>query len=501
MKLVAVTSCPTGIAHSEMAAEALEVAAKAKGHEIEVEVQGAAGGPPIGAATIAAAEAVIFAVDATVRDRDRFAHLPAVEVRTREAIDRASAIVDQAVAAAERAPARATAAAGAGAAGASRTDDGERDVLASVTGKSTSKGEEVRRWLMTGVSYMIPFVVGGGILIALSFAIADAVEVTQHAIFVPGEGVQSAAALGIDLRTWFGVLLLAIGGTAFSMLVPVLAGFIAFAMADRPGITPGFVGGLIAVQVEAGFLGGLVAGLLAGGIVMGLKRIPVTGTIKRMMPILIYPIIGTLAVGALMYLVVGEPVAALNAALSGWLGGLSGANQILLGLLLGMMMAFDMGGPVNKVAYAFGIAALDAGNFQVMAAIMAAGMTPPLGLALATVVRKRLFSQEEREAGEAAWIMGASFITEGAIPFAAADPLRVIPSLMVGSAVTGALSFWFNATLQAPHGGIWVIGVIGNWPLYLVAIAIGTVVTAGMVILLKSVGREAPAAPAAPAAA
>ena len=498
MKLVAVTSCPTGIAHSEMAAEALEVAAKSKGHEIEVEVQGAAGGPPLGAATIQAADAVIFAVDATVRDRERFAHLPAVEVRTREAIDRAGAIVDRAVEAAERAPARTTAgAAAAGASGATGTDAGERDVFASVTGKSTSKGEEVRRWLLTGVSYMLPFVVGGGILIALSFAIADAVEVTQHQLFVPGEGVQTAAALGIDLRTWLGVLLLAIGGTAFSMLVPVLAGFIAFAMADRPGITPGFVGGLIAVQVEAGFLGGLIAGLLAGGIVMALKRIPVKGTIKRMMPILVYPIIGTLAVGALMYLVVGEPVAAVNAALSDWLSGLSGANQIVLGLLLGLMMAFDMGGPVNKVAYAFGIAALDAGNFQVMAAIMAAGMTPPLGLALATVVRKRLFSEEEREAGEAAWIMGASFITEGAIPFAAADPLRVIPSLMVGSAVTGALSFWFNATLQAPHGGIWVIGVIGNWPLYLLAIAIGTVVTAGMVILLKSLGREAPVAPAA----
>jgi fructose PTS system EIIBC or EIIC component len=500
VKLVAVTSCPTGIAHSEMAAEALEVAAKAKGHEIEVEVQGAAGGPPIGAATIAAADAVIFAVDATVRDRDRFAHLPAVEVRTREAIDRAPAIVDQAVAAAERAPARATA--GAGAAPAA---DGEKDVFASVTGKGTSKGEEVRRWLMTGVSYMIPFVVGGGILIALSFAIADAVAVTEYTLFVPGEGVQTAEALGIDFRTWLGVLLLAIGGTAFSMLVPVLAGFIAFAMADRPGITPGFVGGLIAVQVEAGFLGGLIAGLLAGGIVMALKRIPVKGTIKRMMPILVYPILGTLAVGALMYLVVGEPVAALNAALSDWLNGLSGTNQILLGLLLGLMMAFDMGGPVNKVAYAFGIAALDAGNFQVMAAVMAAGMTPPLGLALATVVRKKLFTEEEREAGEAAWIMGASFITEGAIPFAAADPVRVIPSLMVGSAVTGALSFAFNATLQAPHGGIWVIGVIGNWPLYLLAIAIGTVVTAAMIVLLKSLGREtsepAASAPVTPAAA
>jgi fructose PTS system EIIBC or EIIC component len=492
MKLVAVTSCPTGIAHSEMAAEALEVAARSKGHEIQVEVQGAAGGPPIDDATIAAADAVIFAVDATVRDRQRFAGLPTVEVRTREAIDKAGAIVDRAVEAAERAPRRAAVAA----APTGRGDD--HDAFASVTGKGTSRAEEVRRWLMTGVSYMIPFVVGGGILIALSFAIADAVEVTQHDIFVAGEGVQTAGALGIDTITWLGVLLLAIGGTAFSMLVPILAGFIAFAMADRPGIAPGVVGGLIAVQVEAGFLGGLVAGLVAGGIVMLLKRIPAKGTIKRMMPILVYPIIGTLAVGTLMYLVIGEPVAAVNAALSDWLTGLSGANQIVLGLLLGLMMAFDMGGPVNKVAYAFGIAALDAGNFQVMAAVMAAGMTPPLGLALATVVRRRLFTEEEREAGEAAWVMGASFITEGAIPFAAADPLRVIPSLMVGSAVTGALSFAFNATLQAPHGGIWVIGVIGNWPLYLLAVAIGTVVTAAMVLFLKSLGRrEVPAEPVA----
>lgn len=497
MKLVAVTSCPTGIAHSEMAAEALEVAAREKGHELRVEVQGAAGGPPIDAATISAAQAVIFAVDATVRDKERFDHLPKVQVRTREAIDRAGSIIDQAVAAAERAPAAVPAPAAAGAA-APAARGGDHDVFAGVTAQGTSKAEEVRRWLMTGVSYMIPFVVGGGILIALSFAIADAVAVTEYAIFVPGEGVQSAEALGIDFITWLGVLLLAIGGTAFSMLVPVLAGFIAFAMADRPGIAPGLVGGLIAVQIDAGFLGGLAAGLLAGGLVMLLKRIPAKGTIKRMMPILIYPIVGTFLVGALMYLVIGEPVAAVNAALSDWLSGLSGTNQIILGLILGLMMAFDMGGPVNKVAYAFGIAALASGNYEVMAAVMAAGMTPPLGLALATVVRRRLFTQEEREAGEAAWVMGASFITEGAIPFAAADPLRVIPSLMVGSAVTGALSFAFNASLQAPHGGIWVIGVIGNWPLYLLAIAIGTVVTAVMVVLLKSLGRtETPVEPAA----
>jgi fructose PTS system EIIBC or EIIC component len=490
VKLVAVTSCPTGIAHSEMAAEALEVAAREKGHEISVEVQGAAGGPPIAPAVIAAADAVIFAVDANVKDRDRFAHLPTVEVRTRAAIDKAGAIVDQAVAAAERAPARVAS----GATGGASEPEGDHDVFASVTGTSTSRAEEVRRWLMTGVSYMIPFVVGGGILIALSFALANALEVTEHAIFVAGEGVQMPADLGVDTRTWIGVLVLAIGSTAFSMLVPILAGFIAYAMADRPGITPGIVAGLIAVQVEAGFLGGLLGGLLAGGIVMGLKALPVKGIVRRMMPILVYPIVGTLAVGVLMFLVVGEPVAAINAGLTDWLNGLSGANQIVLGLILGSMMAFDMGGPVNKVAYAFGIAGLAAGNFEVMAAVMAAGMTPPLGLALATVVRKRLFTQEEREAGEAAWFMGASFITEGAIPFAAADPLRVIPGLVVGSAVTASLSLGFNATLRAPHGGIWVVGLIGNWGMYLVAIVVGTVVTAAAVIALKSLGDRRDAA-------
>jgi fructose PTS system EIIBC or EIIC component len=492
VKLVAVTSCPTGIAHSEMAAEALEVAARGKGHEIEVEVQGASGAPPIDPATIAGADAVIFAVDANVKDRARFAHLPTVEVRTREAIDRAGSIVDQAVAAAERAPARVGAAGSDATVGSS--SDGEHDVFASVTGRSTSKAEEVRRWLMTGVSYMIPFVVGGGILIALSFAIADAVAVTENPIFIAGEGVQMPGDLGIDTVTWVGTLLLAIGGTAFSMLVPILAGFIAYAMADRPGLAPGIVGGLIAVQVEAGFLGGLIAGLLAGGIVLALRALPVKGIVKRMMPILVYPIVGTLIVGVLMYLVVGEPVAAINAGLSSWLNGLSGTNQIVLGLLLGSMMAFDMGGPVNKVAYAFGIAALDAGNFQIMAAIMAAGMTPPLGLALATVVRRKLFTEEEREAGEAAWVMGASFITEGAIPFAAADPLRVIPALVAGSAVTASLSLAFGATLRAPHGGIWVIGVIGNWAMYLVAIAIGTAITAAAVVALKSLGDRRDAA-------
>jgi PTS system fructose-specific IIC component len=484
MKLVAVTSCPTGIAHSEMAAEALEVAAREKGHEIHIEVQGAAGSPPVDAQTIATADAAIFAVDAMVRDRDRFAHLPFVEVHTREAIDRAGEIVDRAVAAAEQAPSRTPAAA------AAVTPAGE--VVAVPEGEAVGRGEQVRRWLMTGVSYMIPFVVGGGILIALAFAIGGAVEVTEVSVIDEGK-ILFWNDVDASFLTWLGAVLLTIGGAAFGMLVPILAGFIAYAMADRPGIAPGIVGGLLANQIGAGFLGGLIAGLLAGVIVNALKKTPVRGTLQRMLPILVYPVVGTLLVGVIMVLIVGEPVASVNRALTDWLDGLSGSNQIVLGIILGLMMAFDMGGPVNKVAYTFGIAALAAGNFETMAAVMAAGMSPPLGMALATVIRPKLYNESEKRAGEAAWVMGASFITEGAIPFAAADPIRVIPSLMLGSAVTGALSFAFDATLRAPHGGVFVVGLVGNWFLYLLAIVIGAVVTAVAVNVLKSLRTTEPA--------
>jgi PTS system fructose-specific IIC component len=360
------------------------------------------------------------------------------------------------------------------------------DVFASVTGRGVSRGEEVRRWLMTGVSYMIPFVVAGGILIAIAFVVGGAVEVTEVDVIGDGGVVFGPGDAGVPFATWLGAVLLTIGGTAFSMLVPILAGFIAYAMADRPGIAPGLVGGLLANTIEAGFLGGIVAGLLAGAIVVALKRIPAKGTLKRMMPILVYPIVGVVAVGLLMLLVIGEPVAAINQGMGNWLQGLSGANAIVLGALLGAMMAFDMGGPVNKVAYTFGIAGLSEGNLTVMAAVMAAGMTPPLGLAIATVVRRHLFTDAEREAGQANWVMGASFITEGAIPFAAADPLRVIPSLIAGSALAGALSMAFGATLNAPHGGLWVIGVVGNALPYLVAVVLGSLLTAGLVIVLKS---------------
>jgi fructose PTS system EIIBC or EIIC component len=495
MRFVAVTSCPTGIAHSEMAAEAIEVAAKERGHDIDVEVQGAAGDPPLSAATIAAAEAVIFAVDATVRDEDRFASLPRVQVRTREAIDRAGEIVDRAVAAAEqRVPVAAGAVTTDGATPAA-ADDGGDDLMASVTSSGGGKGEEVRRWLMTGVSYMIPFVVAGGILIAVAFAIGGAVEVTEVEVVTDTGAIQLWTDADVPFLTWFGAVLNTIGGAAFGMLVPILAGFIAFAMADRPGIAPGLVAGLLANTIEAGFLGGIVGGLLAGALVLAMKRIPAKGTLKRMMPVLVYPLVGTVVVGLLMLLVVGEPVAALNRAMTSWLDGLTGANAIVLGLVVGGMMAVDLGGPVNKVAYAFGIAGLEAGNLGVMAAVMAAGMTPPLALALASAVRPKLFTEGERKAGSAGWVMGASFITEGAIPFAAADPLRVLPSLIAGSALAGALSLGFGATLNAPHGGIWVIGVIGNAGLYLVAIALGTLLSAALVIILKSLRDRAAVSP------
>ena len=480
MKFVGVTACPTGIAHSAMAAEALEQAAIEKGHDIEIEIHGASGAEFVDPQVIKDADAIIFALDASVAERQRFAGRPSVEVRLREAIDKPGEVVERAEAAARSG---ATAAAPASGEGASEEDDESAVPVGSSGG---GRGAEVRRWLMTGVSYMIPFVVAGGILIALSFAIGGAVAVTETDVY---ENFSIAA------------MLFKIGGLAFSMLVPILAGFIAYAMADRPGIAPGIVGGLIANEIGAGFLGGIAAGLLAGGTVMLLKRIKLPGGFSRLMPILVYPILGSLIVGALMIVVIGEPIAGLTEGLQNWLKSLQGANAAFLGIILGAMMAFDMGGPINKTAYAFAIAGLEGGAFGPMAAVMAAGMTPPLALALASSVRPGLFTPAERRNGQANWVLGASFITEGAIPFAAADPLRVIPACMVGSAITGALSLLFGATLQAPHGGIFVIGLIGNWPMYLVAIAIGTVVSAALVVGIKQFTGGSDAEKAAGAAA
>jgi len=488
MRFVAVTSCPTGIAHTYMAAEALEQAARAAGHEIEVETQGAAGSDPIDSSVIAAADAVIFAADVEVRDRERFAGKPLVSASVKRAVNDAPGMIVDAERAALSQPAHAAVLAEAA------SVVNPPSVSRSTSGSAVAgAGGKLRQWLMTGVSYMIPFVAAGGILIALAFMIGGAVVATKvnggtfHGHTYPG--VTDVSKL-LEQSGYAGVLF-KIGATAFSMLVPILAGYIAFAIADRPGLVPGVVGGLLASAVGAGFLGGLVAGLLAGGVVSVIKRQNVPKAFRGVMPVVIIPLVSTLIVGVIMLVVVGKPVASAQTHLTSWLSSLSGTSAVLLGLLLGAMMAFDMGGPVNKVAYTFAVGTLASGQpSSAMAAVMAAGMVPPLGLALATVLRPKLWTHAEREAGEAAWLLGASFITEGAIPFAAADPLRVIPSIMAGSAATGALSMAFDATSRAPHGGIWVVGLIGKPVLYLLAIAIGVGISACCLLVAKSLGRS-----------
>ena len=489
MKIVAVTSCPTGIAHTYMAAESLEEAAKEAGHSIAVETQGAAGANPLTDAQIASADVVIMAADVEVRNRERFAGKPTVTVPIKRAINDPNAVLGQAAALLAAEPAAAAPAAG--------SPSPPARVAAIPADRGPSGATRLRQWLMTGVSYMIPFVAAGGILIALSFVIGGA----QIATKVNGgtfHGVTYAGVTDISkllAQTGVAGVMFKIGAVSFSMLVPILAGFIAYAMADRPGLVPGIVAGLLANAIGAGFLGGLVGGLLAGGVALAILRIKVPKAVAGIMPVVVIPLVSTLIVGFLMIAAVGQPIAAATRGLTDWLNGLNGSNAIALGALLGLMMAFDMGGPVNKVAYTFGLASLAAGNQQVMAAVMAAGMTPPLALALATAVRPGLFTKPEREAGNAAWLLGASFITEGAIPFAAADPLRIIPSLMVGSAVTGAVVMALHAASPAPHGGIWVIGLIGKPLAWLVAIVAGTAVSAACVVVAKGLGRRSLATP------
>jgi PTS system fructose-specific IIC component len=481
-RIVAVTSCPTGIAHTYMAAEALEQAGNGDGVRLTVEPQGSSGFTRLDPAVIASADAVIFAHDVPVRDRERFDGKPTVDVGVKAGINRPHELIAEAR---EKAARGDLSTAPAAAKGSPVEETGERE---------ESYGAKLRTWLMSGVSYMVPFVAAGGLLIALGFALGGyeinkAPSVIEH--FAWGDHTSWAA------------LMFQIGGLAFGFLVPVLAGYIAYGMADRPGLVPGFVGGSIAVAINAGFLGGLVAGLLAGAVVMAIQRVRIPAALRGIMPVVVIPLLSSIAVGFLMFLVIGEPIAKLQTALTDWLSSLSGANAIILGVILGLMMCFDLGGPLNKVAYAFAVGGLanpNDGSLKVMAAVMAAGMVPPLAMALATTVRGRLFTRTERENGKAAWVLGASFITEGAIPFAAADPLRVIPASMAGGAVTGALSMAFENTLRAPHGGIFVVPLIGNPLLYLVAIAAGVGVTTGLVVLLKGM-RKQPVAPAGPEAA
>ncbi|QDQ12073.1 fructose-specific PTS transporter subunit EIIC [Streptomyces spectabilis] len=477
-RIVAVTSCPTGIAHTYMAAEALESAAREAGVELTVETQGSAGFTRLDAETVERADAVIFAHDVPVRDKPRFAGKPTVDVGVKAGINRPAELIAEVREKAARgdltAPAGPTPVDNAG-------DSGD------------SYATKLRVWLMSGVSYMVPFVAAGGLLIALGFAIGGwridkAPSVAEHFVWT-------------DHTSW-AALLFQTGGLAFAFLVPVLAGYIAYGMADRPGLVPGFVGGSVAVTIEAGFLGGLAAGLLAGAVVMGIQRLHVPAVLRGIMPVVVIPLVSAAVVGFLMFLVVGKPIASLQGALTDWLEGLSGANAVILGVILGLMMCFDLGGPLNKVAYAFAVGGLTHptdGSLKVMAAVMAAGMVPPLAMALATTVRGRLFTRTERENGKAAWFLGASFITEGAIPFAAADPLRVIPASMAGGAVTGALSMAFDCTLRAPHGGAFVVPLIGRPLLYLLAIAVGVCVSTAVVVLLKS-ARRTPVAPGRDAA-
>ena len=356
---------------------------------------------------------------------------------------------------------------------------------------NASIGTRIRQWLMTGVSYMIPFVAAGGILIALSFAIGGYDIVYQDQAEFLAKGFNPLAA-----HDWAYVMF-AVGAATFGFLVPVLSGFIAYAIADRPGLAPGFVGGAIAGTVGAGFLGGLITGFLGGFVALWLSRIKLPNWLRPLMPVVVIPLIATFITAGLMLVILGGPLKALMTALNDWLTGLSGGSLIGLGIILGLMMAFDMGGPVNKVAYTFAVtglatagAATSATEFQIMAIVMAAGMTPPLGLALATNLRKKAFSEAEQENGKAAWLLGASFISEGAIPFAAADPARVIPSIMIGSGITGALVALFGNELRAPHGGIFVFPLVSDWLTYVLAIAIGTVVTALLVLVAKGIGSK-----------
>ncbi|MYR46507.1 fructose-specific PTS transporter subunit EIIC [Streptomyces sp. SID5910] len=476
--IVAVTSCPTGIAHTYMAAESLENAGREAGVEITVETQGSAGFTRLDPAVIAAADGVIFAHDVPVRDKDRFAGKATVDTGVKAAINRPGELITEVRGKAARGE---TTSASPGATPVERGGE-----------PGEGYGTKLRTWLMSGVSYMVPFVAAGGLLIALGFAIGGyeinkAPSVMDHFVWTQAD-------------SW-AALLFQIGGVAFGFLVPVLAGYIAYGMADRPGLVPGFVGGSIALTIDAGFLGGLAAGLISGAVVMAIQRVRIPAALRGIMPMVVIPLISSAVVGFLMFVVIGKPIASAQKAMTDWLSGLSGANAVLLGALLGLMMCADLGGPVNKVAYAFataGIAVSDPSDsaMKIMAAVMAAGMVPPLAMALATTVRGRLFNAAERENGKAAWVLGASFISEGAIPFAAADPLRVIPASMAGGALTGALSMAFGATLRAPHGGVFVVPLIGNPLLYLVAVAAGVCVTTALVIVLKGLRKPAPGAAA-----
>ena len=484
-KIVAVTACPTGIAHTYMAADALKYAAEELGYDLKVETQGSSGNEKLTQADIDAADAVIFAVSVNVRERNRFAGKPFVESPVKRGIDEPKEMIAEALAEAEN-------------------PNGARVAAAASSGEDSAGategawGSRIYKAVMTGISYMIPFVAAGGILVALGFVF--------EAITVPNLGdVNTKAILGsatlfnlgdVHWTLYLGAVLQTIGGFGLSLMVPALAAYIAYGLAQRPGIAPGFIAGSVALAVNAGFLGGIVGGILAGLIAYALGTLKLPRWLGSMMPVVITPLVTSLVAGLAMYLLLGAPLAWVMTTLQDWLTSMSGGSALVLGLILGAMMASDLGGPINKAAYLFATAGLSSGatvNQEIIAAVIISGMVPPLAMALATTLRPKLFNENERENGKAAWLLGASFISEGAIPFASADPARVIPSTIVGGAIAGAISMGAHVASPAPHGGIWIIGLAQNPLMFLVAVVAGTVVSALLYVVLKSLGARSKA--------
>lgn len=484
-KIVAVTACPTGIAHTYMAADALKYAAEELGYDLKVETQGSSGNEKLTQADIDAADAVIFAVSVNVRERNRFAGKPFIESPVKRGIDEPKEMIAEALAEAEN-------------------PNGARVAAAASSGEDSAGategawGSRIYKAVMTGISYMIPFVAAGGILVALGFVF--------EAITVPNLGdvntkviLDSATLFNLGDVHWtlyLGAVLQTIGGFGLSLMVPALAAYIAYGLAQRPGIAPGFIAGSVALAVNAGFLGGIVGGILAGLIAYALGTLKLPRWLGSMMPVVITPLVTSLVAGLAMYLLLGAPLAWVMTTLQDWLTSMSGGSALLLGLILGAMMASDLGGPINKAAYLFATAGLSSGatvNQEIMAAVIISGMVPPLAMALATTLRPKLFNENERENGKAAWLLGASFISEGAIPFASADPARVIPSTIVGGAIAGAISMGAHVASPAPHGGIWIIGLAQNPLMFLAAVVAGTVVSALLYVVLKSLGARSKA--------
>ena len=484
-KIVAVTACPTGIAHTYMAADALKYAAEELGYDLKVETQGSSGNEKLTQADIDAADAVIFAVSVNVRERNRFAGKPFVESPVKRGIDEPKEMIAEALAEAEN-------------------PNGARVAAAASSGEDSTGategawGSRIYKAVMTGISYMIPFVAAGGILVALGFVF--------EAITMPNLGDVNTKAI-LDSATLFnlgdvhwtlylGAVLQTIGSFGLGLMVPALAAYIAYGLAQRPGIAPGFIAGSVALAVNAGFLGGIVGGILAGLIAYALGTLKLPRWLGSMMPVVITPLVTSLVAGLAMYLLLGAPLAWVMTTLQDWLTSMSGGSALLLGLILGAMMASDLGGPINKAAYLFATAGLSSGatvNQEIMAAVIISGMVPPLAMALATTLRPKLFNENERENGKAAWLLGASFISEGAIPFASADPARVIPSTIVGGAIAGAISMGAHVASPAPHGGIWIIGLAQNPLMFLAAVVAGTVVSALLYVVLKSLGARSKA--------